>query len=430
MIEYSLYELIFYLLLYSLAGWGLEVAYAAVRNRQFVNRGFLNSPFVLSYGIAAVILMQTLPTLHHQLFFQLMITFIVFHIVWSFSEFFIKKICHLNEAETFNIPTLTWKSQLIFEAVVSVLMLMVLLIVHPFSVGLIRLLPKILIQLTAVLGVILLVVDLCSVLFALRAKTLTKGLQVRQSETRNLAEKISASIWKRLQKTYPGIQQSESVQKDYTFAKGICFDKLVWVFLISSFLGALIEMCYCRAAGDIWMNRSSLLYGSFSVVWGVGAVILTIVLKPIAKKADRYIFMAGFVVGGAYEYLCSVFTEIVFGTVFWDYSHMPLNIGGRTNVLYCIFWGLLAVVWVKVLYPPMEKAIEKLPPLHGKIITWIIVFVMALDGILTCGAMIRYTERKESTREANAVETFFDINYDDDWMEHRWPNMKITDSNE
>ena len=33
----------------------------------------------------------------------------------------------------------------------------------------------------------------------------------------------------------------------------------------------------------------------------------------------------------AYEYLCSVFTEIVFGAVFWDYSALPFNLGGRIN---------------------------------------------------------------------------------------------------
>ena len=96
------------------------------------------------------------------------------------------------------------------------------------------------------------------------------------------------------------------------------------------------------------MSRSSVIYGTFSIVWGFGAVILTVVLQRLAGKEDRYIFLAGSVLGGVYEYLCSVFTEIFLGTTFWDYSDMPFNIGGRTNLLYCIFWGLLSVVWVKM----------------------------------------------------------------------------------
>jgi uncharacterized membrane protein len=121
-----------------------------------------------------------------------------------------------------------------------------------------------------------------------------------------------------------------------------------------------------------------------------------------------------------------VFTELVFGTVFWDYSKMPLNIGGRTNVLYCIFWGLLAVAWIKVLYPPMSKGIEKISPLLGKVVTWVIIFFLACDGLLTGAAMLRYTDRQNNPEPKNVAEAFLDDTYDDDWMEHHWPNMVVT----
>ena len=32
-------------------------------------------------------------------------------------------------------------------------------------------------------------------------------------------------------------------------------------------------------------------------------------------------------------------------------SHMPFNINGRINLLFCFFWGVLAIVWLKLLYP-------------------------------------------------------------------------------
>ena len=98
------------------------------------------------------------------------------------------------------------------------------------------------------------------------------------------------------------------------------------------------------------MSRSSVVYGPFSVVWGLGVVVLTMMLHKYKDRDDRYIFLFGTVVGGAYEYICSVFTEIAFGTVFWDYSKLPFNLGGRINLLYCFFWGLAAVIWIKLLY--------------------------------------------------------------------------------
>lgn len=71
--------------------------------------------------------------------------------------------------------------------------------------------------------------------------------------------------------------------------------------------------------------------------------------------------MTGTLLGGAYEYLCSVFTEIVFGKVFWDYSGIPFNLGGRINLLYCFFWGIAAVIWFKKFFPKIEMVIEKIP---------------------------------------------------------------------
>ena len=62
------------------------------------------------------------------------------------------------------------------------------------------------------------------------------------------------------------------------FAQGYNLYKLIWIFLISSFIGACIEIVWCYFAMGKLMSRSSLLYGQFSVVWGFGCVLLTILL--------------------------------------------------------------------------------------------------------------------------------------------------------
>ena len=124
--------------------------------------------------------------------------------------------------------------------------------------------------------------------------------------------------------------------------------------------------------------------------------------------------------------MCSVISEKVFGTVFWDYSNMPFNIGGRTNLLFCIFWGILALIWVKIIYPPLSRLIEKIPPIAGKIITWVCVVLMVCDLVLSAFAMMRYVERKDGVPAENAVESFLDEQYPDAFVEFVWPNMKIT----
>ena len=204
-------------------------------------------------------------------------------------------------------------------------MLLVYLVVHPGMMGLLYLMPKWLERTLVIAGIVLILADFIGVMRALRTSSATRLNKAgqgdhpahgRPDQQYHLAASAKAF--------HPGLAAADVPGPErYVFARGICFDKLVWVFLVTSFLGALIEMVFCRVTSGRWMSRSGVLYGSFSFVWGLGAVVLTITLQRIADKPDRRIFLAGFVIGGAYEYLCSVFTELVFGTVFWDYSKMP-----------------------------------------------------------------------------------------------------------
>ena len=415
------YDMLFCLLiLYAFVSWAVEVVFFALWDRRFVNRGFLNLPLNLHCGLAAAILAAALPTLERNLLMQYLLTLVVFGIVHRFADQYVQ-----NRQLVSRQPGTKYRSEVLRVAVTALIAgayLIVYLVVHPMIVGALMLAPDWSIRLFDIVMAILIVMDFLCVRFTLH----TSGAAKRLRSTQRLAQWMSDAVWKRLKKAYPAAPDGDPNQHvQPVFARGLCTDKLIWVFLISSFLGAMIEMVYCRLTGGTWMNRSSVLYGAFSFVWGLGAVVLTVVLQRLADKNDRWVFLAGFVVGGAYEYLCSVFTEVVFGTVFWDYSHMPMNIGGRTNVIYCIFWGLLAVLWVKVLYPPMSRLIEKLPPLTGKFCTWVIVVLMACNGMLTAGAMIRYSERQAGIKRTNSAAAFFDARYDDAWMEARWPNMLV-----
>ena len=100
-----------------------------------------------------------------------------------------------------------------------------------------------------------------------------------------------------------------------------------------------METVFCRVTAGVWMSRSSLVWGPFSVVWGLALVLATVLLRQEKDRSDRYLFAFGTVMGGVYEYVCSAVTELLFGTVFWDYSKFKFNLGGRINLLYCFFWG-------------------------------------------------------------------------------------------
>ena len=62
--RYSVSELLWIFILISFLGWGLEVTFATIRHKRFVNRGLVNGPLCIIYGIVAVantVFLQELP---------------------------------------------------------------------------------------------------------------------------------------------------------------------------------------------------------------------------------------------------------------------------------------------------------------------------------------------------------------------------------
>lgn len=221
-------------------------------------------------------------------------------------------------------------------------------------------------------------------------------------------------------------QERHKEEKRRVFAEGCGFYKLFWVFLLGSFYGDLVETIFVRLNSGEWMSRSSLVIGQFSLVWGLGCLFLTLFLHRMIAWDDRYIMIAGTVLGGAFEYLCSVFTEKAFGVVFWDYSHMRFNLNGRINLLYCLFWGIMAVVWLKIIYPWMSEGIEKLPVLFGKILTWALFCFLLFDISISCAALVRMHQRDLGDLAPKTwAERYVDRHYTDEWLEERYRNLKL-----
>ena len=139
---------------------------------------------------------------------------------------------------------------------------------------------------------------------------------------------------------------------------------------------------------------------------------------------------AGTLIGGTYEYICSVFTELVFGAVFWDYSHIPFNIAGRVNLLYCFFWGIAAVIWIKKLYPPLHNLLAIFYRWEHWVATSFIALFMAADILISCGALIRYDARSYEISPRSGIGVYLDKIYDDAAMEKIYPGEKRRQRNQ
>ena len=211
-------------------------------------------------------------------------------------------------------------------------------------------------------------------------------------------------------------------QKEETFAKGICFKKIFWLFMVGCVFGCVFEMVnHFIHYGDC-VSRRGLIYGPLNPVYGLGLVFFVIFLSKIKNPA--LIFLGGMLLGGGCEYLCSLVQEKVFGTLSWDYSHQLFNIGGRTSLKYMLIWGGLALVVMKIVYPFLSNLIEKMPVKTGNILTIILIVFMVANIIISVTACLRQSERASGMAPSNKVELFLDKHYPDKRLNTIFQNAK------
>ena len=207
------------------------------------------------------------------------------------------------------------------------------------------------------------------------------------------------------------------------FARGLCFYKLFWIFLLGCVLGVVVETLWCYWTRSCIESRSGVLYGPFNPVYGFGAVALTLGLQRISKKGPLWIFLGSMLLGGSVEYLCSLVQEVSFGTLSWEYSGTFMDLNGRTNLMFAFFWGALGLLWIQVFYPLLSRGVERIPKKTGIRLTWILVIFMIVNMAVSGLAVARWSERTRGVPASNAAAVLIDQKYPDGLMKRVYPNM-------
>ena len=203
--------------------------------------------------------------------------------------------------------------------------------------------------------------------------------------------------------------------------------RVFWLFLIAGVAGDLIEVVFWLLTRGEIISRSSLVYGPFSLVWGLGAVLLTLAFHRMDDQSTARIILAGTVLGGVYEYICSWVQEALFGACFWDYRHLPFNLDGRVNLVFSLFWGLAALVWVRAAYPALCLLIDRVPRPRARRMVRAAALFLACSTALSAAALCRMDQRRRDVPAAGVVSRFLDEAYPDSVLKERYPNMGILD---
>ena len=157
-------------------------------------------------------------------------------------------------------------------------------------------------------------------------------------------------------------------------------DKIIFYFIIYSFLGWCLESVY-KTIIFKKITNSGFLYGPFCPMYGIGAVMMI----AASSLSDNIfvIFLLGFLLFTLWEYIVAVVLEKLFKTKYWDYSHLKFNFQGRICLKNSIYWGILGVLLVFVIQPAIERITDVIPANALFYLNIVICVIILTDVIIT-----------------------------------------------
>ncbi|MBQ9043487.1 MAG: putative ABC transporter permease [Eggerthellaceae bacterium] len=210
------------------------------------------------------------------------------------------------------------------------------------------------------------------------------------------------------------------------------FFNLFWTFMVGSVIGLIVEIIFHMVVVEpgVYQDRAGLLWGPFSPIYGVGAVLMTIALNRFKDRNIVFIFVVCTIIGGGFEYFVSWFMEVAFGATAWDYSDQFLGdlFGGRTCLLFASMFGVLGTVWIKLLLPAFLRLFNLIPWKWRYSVTLVCAAFMLVNCVMTLQALDNWGARKAGHVPAPGIEQFYAENFDDEYMANRFQSMTIDPS--
>lgn len=217
--------------------------------------------------------------------------------------------------------------------------------------------------------------------------------------------------------------------RDSRQERNVSFPLLFWLFIAGSLMGFVMEGVWHWLHHGTWGFRVATLWGPFCVIYGVGAVAMYLIALAVERKHPLMQFLAFALSGSGVEYLSSLFQEAIFGTVSWDYSHHPLNLGGRVSLQMTLIWGVIGMALMYGILPLLLRAFNRMHLGSRTALCRMAAAFMCVNLLWTSVALLRWQERARFDLPAsNAVEAYMDRRWPDERMQERFPNMVFVSS--
>lgn len=206
--------------------------------------------------------------------------------------------------------------------------------------------------------------------------------------------------------------------------------QIVILFFLGSMAGLLIEEVWMLATAGLTENRVGLVWGPFSPLYGLGAVLLTLLSFFLRSRGARawQVFLVSALVGGVLEQLTGWSMSTFFDAESWTYLHLPDHITQWVAWRFLAFWGLLGLTWSRAVMPRLLYTIGMPTTRRQAVFVTLVAVYLVADIAMTLVCFDRKTERDAGIPPANAFEQWVDTNYSDEFIAARFENLKIGDA--
>lgn len=178
--------------------------------------------------------------------------------------------------------------------------------------------------------------------------------------------------------------------------------KYILLFFFYSAAGWLLESVYCSIGEKKIINRG-FLTGPLCPIYGTAAIVMTVLLYNPFREKPLVVFMLGIILCDIVEYITSYVMEKLFAARWWDYTYELLNINGRICLKHSLYWGVISVVFVRVIHPAVDRLYDKI---NGEYIYFIFAAVLIIFVIDLINAVIKASDiRKLQKTLSSSIDT-------------------------
>ena len=171
-------------------------------------------------------------------------------------------------------------------------------------------------------------------------------------------------------------------------------------FFVYGFLGWCTEVGYAAFKTHHFVNRG-FLNGPICPIYGVGVTAVIMVLTPY-KSDIIVLYILSVVLVTVLEGLTGWAMDKIFHNKWWDYSDMPLNIGGYVCLLFSIVWGFACLLIIYFIQPLIHHVLALIPTVVGIVLIVILGVILIADLYVTASTIFKFNRRLASMEKIAA----------------------------